>query len=312
MLVTNKVLLSKAQSHQYAVGAFNVNDLEFVAAVIKAAELEKSPAIIQTTEGAINYAGIEMISALVKTAAQLTKMPVSLHLDHGKSLETVKAAIKNGYTSVMIDGSHLDFDKNVKLTKQVVKTAHAKGVSVEGELGTIGGAEDLVSSRKITLTNPNTAKEFVERTSVDALAIAIGTSHGAYKFKAKSHLDLKRLGEIRKKVKIPLVLHGASSIPKDIVAKAKRYGAKLGSTVGVSEYQVRKAVKLGICKVNIDSDLRLSFDAAIRESLAQHPEEFDPRKILSPATALITEVIRKKMRLLGSSGKAKYSHNLQD
>ena len=304
MLTTNKALLAKADKGKYAVGAFNVNNLEFIKAVIKAAELEQSPVIVQTTEGAVKYAGIEYLVALAKTAAKLTKIPMSLHLDHGRDLKVIKAAIDAGYTSVMIDASHVPFEENIKMTKQVVAWAHKKGVSVEAELGTIGGSEDLVSAKQIILTDVATAVKFVKATKCDALAVAIGTSHGAYKFSGASKLDLKRLDELKKALKMPLVLHGASGIPKNIVDMAKQYGADLGDPHGVNDEDVKAAVKLGINKVNIDSDLRLAFDAGLRKELAMEPKEFDPRKILQPAADLITEVVRAKMQLLGSSGKA--------
>lgn len=304
MLISLKYALTKAQKHHYAVPAFNINNLEFLQAIIKAAELEKSPVIVQTSEGAISYAGMENLVILVKHAAKKTKVPVVLHLDHGRDKKILKNAIKNNYSSVMIDASHEAFEKNIAITKEIVKSARKKGISVEAELGTIGGAEDNIKSRKILFTDPSAAKEFVKKTGIDALAVAIGTSHGVNKFEGKSNLNLKLLKKIKEQVKIPLVLHGASTIPKDIVDIANKYGAHLKHTVGVSPAQLKKAVKLGICKVNIDSDLRLAFDAAIRKQLQQHPDVFDPRKILSPAAELITDLARKKMKLLGSSGKA--------
>jgi fructose-bisphosphate aldolase class II len=303
MLVTNKFLLQKANKGNYAVGAFNINNMEFLQAIINAAEKLKSPAIVQTTEGAIKYAGLVYLHSLVTTAAKYTKTPISLHLDHGRDLDIIKQCIKIGYTSVMIDGSHYDFEKNIRVTKKVVSLAHKKGVSVEAELGTIGGVEEDVSARKIIYTDPGAALEFVKRTGVDTLAVAIGTSHGAYKFAGKSKLDIKRLKEIKKKLKIPLVLHGGSGIPADIISKAKKYGAKFGKPKGVSDFEMKKAVRNGINKVNIDSDLRLSFTAAVREVLAKKPEEFDPRKILSPARAFIQKTVEHKMKLFGSAGR---------
>ena len=303
MLATNKTILNKAKKGRYAVGAFNFVNMEVLQGIINAAEIEKSPVIVQTTEGAIDYAGIEYISAIALTAAKKAKVPVALHLDHGKELSYIRAAIKNGYTSVMIDGSHLPFEENIAITKKAIALARKKNVSVEAELGTLGGIEDNVSG-KVALTDPDKAVEFVRRTKVDTLAVAIGTSHGAYKFKGKSKLDFKRLKQIKEIIKIPLVLHGASGIPPDIVKKAIKYGAKLKHTHGVSDAHVRKAVKNGICKVNIDSDLRLTFDAAVREVIMTKPEVFDLRKILGPAREQITETVRKKMRLCGSSGKA--------
>lgn len=305
MLTTNKELQKKAEKGKYAVGAFNVYDLESVQSVVKAAELEKSPAIIATTEGAIEYAGHEFLTELIERAVKRKKMCFSMHLDHGRDINVIKKCIKLGYTSVMIDASHLPFRENISTTKKVVRLAHKKGISVEAELGTIGGAEDSVSARKILLTNKYDAKEFVEQTGCDTLAVAIGTSHGAYKFKGSSRLDTERLREIRNIVKVPLVLHGASGIPSWIVRKAKLFGAVLGRPKGVSEKDIRAAIAGGISKINIDSDLRLTFDATIREVLNKKPEEFDPRKILGPAREAVTEMVRYKMRLFGSSGKAK-------
>jgi fructose-bisphosphate aldolase class II len=241
---------------------------------------------------------------MVYTAAANTKVPITLHLDHGRDISLIKKCILCGWTSVMYDGSHLPLDQNIKNTAMIVKFAHSHGVSVEGELGTIGGAEEKIVARNIIYTDPDAAVEFVKKTKVDSLAIAIGTSHGAYKFKGKSTLNFKILKEIKSRLKMPLVLHGASSIPQDIVKKANTYGAKLESAKGVSEANIRQAVRLGINKVNIDSDTRMAFNAALRETLAKNPKEFDPRKILSPARELITEITRKKMRILGSSGKA--------
>ena len=305
MLLSNKEIQERAQKGHYAVGAFNVYDMESVQSVVKAAELERSPAIIATTEGAISYAGHEFIAELIELATKKSKITYSMHLDHGRDLEVIKKCIKLGYTSVMIDASHLPFKDNIKTTKEVVSLAHRKGVSVEAELGTIGGVEDSVSARHILLTDPNDAKEFVEKTGCDTLAVAIGTSHGAYKFAKRSRLAIDRLKEIRKAVDIPLVLHGASGIPAHIVRKAVLFGAVLGNAKGVSEADIKAAVANGISKVNIDSDLRLTFDATIREVLKKKPAEFDPRKILGPARDAVTEMVRYKMKLFGSSGKSR-------
>ncbi|MCK5025171.1 MAG: class II fructose-1,6-bisphosphate aldolase [Nanoarchaeota archaeon] len=303
MLVTGKNILSKARKGNYAVGAFNFVNMESLQAIITAAELEQSPVIVQTTEGAMNYAGIECISLMAHIAAKRAKVPVALHLDHGKDIYYIRAAIRYGYTSVMIDGSHLPFEKNIAITKKVVALAKKNNVSVEAELGTLGGIEDNVSG-VVGLTDPAQALEFVKRTGIDSLAIAIGTSHGAYKFKGKSKLDFKRLGEIRDIVSIPLVLHGASGIPPAVVQKAVRYGAKLKEAHGVSDTHIIKARAGGICKINIDSDLRLTFDAAVREVIMTQPEVFDLRKILGPAREQMTDIARKKMQLFGSSGRA--------
>ena len=306
MLVTLSTILQKAKRGHYAVGAFNVNNLEMIQAIMSAAELEKSPAIISTSEGAIEYAGMDELGTLVHLAAERSKRPVVFHLDHGKDVKLVERAIKSGwYTSVMFDGSSLPFKENIKTTKRLVEMAHKKGISVEAELGAIAGIEDFVSveARDAHFTNPEQAAEFVEKTGCDALAIAVGTSHGAYKFKEASALDFKRLAAIRSIIKIPLVLHGASGIPANIKKICINHGCKIEDAKGVSDAHIRKAVSLGINKVNIDSDLRIAFDAGVRKFLAENPEVIDPRKILGPAKELITQVVRQKMKMLGCSNK---------
>ncbi len=304
MLATLKQVLTKAQKGKYAVGAFNTNNLETTQAIVNAASKLKSPVILQTSEGAIKYAGMKYISCLVSQAAQDNKIPIVFHLDHGRDPEIIKEAIKTGYTSIMIDASHLPFEKNIALTKKVAAMAHAKGISVEGELGTIGGAEEKIIARKIKYTEPESAKEFADKTGVDALAVAIGTSHGAYKFAGAARIDIARLKEIRQKVKIPLVLHGASGVPDWIVAAAEHYGARLGKPEGVPDNQVREAIRNGICKINTDTDLRLAFDAGVREFLATMPGDFDPRHILGRARELMQEVVEHRIKLFGSAGKA--------
>ncbi len=303
-MLSNKKLQSVAQKNHFGIGAFNVYNMESVQSVICAAEAEKSPVIIATTEGAIEYAGHKALANIIKVASEESKVPLSMHLDHGKDLNIIRRCIKLGYSSIMIDASHFEFEKNIRITKKVVDMCHKKGISVEAELGTIGGVEDKVSARKIILTEPEDAKAFVDATGCDTLAVAIGTSHGAYKFAGRSKLDIARLREIKKIVKIPLVLHGASGIPQNIVRKAKRFGAKLGHPHGVSESDTKAAIRNGISKVNIDSDLRLAFDASIRQVIADKPEIFDPRKILGPARSSVCDLIRYKMKLFGSSGKA--------
>jgi len=304
MLVTNKDLLVPARRKGYAVGAFNVNNLETVLAVAEAATEEKSPAIIAVTPSAIKYAGLPYLSKIVKTAAESSSVPMSLHLDHGEDYETVLKCVAAGFTSVMIDGSHLKFKENIALTKRVVDLARPKGVSVEAELGRLAGIEEkTVEEKEAILTDPDSAKEFVSRTGVDALAVAVGTSHGAYKFKAEAKLDFERLKVISRKISQPLVLHGASSVPAWIIEKAAKYGAELGGAKGIPEEHIKKAISLGIAKINIDTDLRLAFTAAVREVLANQPKEFDPRKILGPAKEAMKEVVKGKTRLFGSSGK---------
>jgi fructose-bisphosphate aldolase class II len=305
MLATNKDLLLPARKNAYAVGAFNINNLESLLAVAEAASDEKSPAIIAVTPSAIKYAGLPYLAKIARTAAESASVPMSLHLDHGENFETASKCIEAGFTSVMIDGSFLKFEENITLTKQVVNFAHSKGVSVEAELGRLAGVEEsTVEEKEAVLTDPNVAKDFVERTGVDALAIAIGTSHGAYKFKAEPKLDFERLKLIQKNVAVPLVLHGASSVPQWIIEKASKYGAELAGAKGIPESHIKQAISLGIAKINIDTDLRLAFTATIREVLANSPKEFDPRKILGPAKEAMKEVVKGKMRLFGSSGKA--------
>lgn len=304
MLVTSKELLLSAQRGGYAIGAFNIHNLESLKAVVEAAAEENSPVILAVTPSAIEYAGLDYLSSLVKTAAAGSKSPIVLHLDHGKDIGTVVKCIEAGFTSVMIDCSHLPFKENVESTRQVVELAHPRGVSVEAELGRLTGVEGKkVAEREEVLTDPDEAAEFVKLTQVDALAVSIGTSHGAYKFKGEPKLDFERLKAIREKVHVPLVLHGASSVPKEILEKAKRYGAQLEGAAGIPEEHIRKAISLGIAKVNIDTDLRLAFIAAVREVLFSHPEEFDPRKILTPAKESMKAVVKYKIQLLGSSGK---------
>ena len=305
MLVTNKDLMVPARRNGYGIGAFNVNNLEAVLAVAEAATEEKSPAIVAVTPGAIKYGGLPYLSRIVRTAAELASVPVALHLDHGEDFETASKCVGAGFTSVMIDGSSLKFEDNTALTKRVVEMAHPKGVSVEAELGRLAGVEEsTVEEKDAILTDPAVAKEFVDQTGVDTLAVAIGTSHGAYKFKAEPKLDFERLKLITKQVSIPLVLHGASSVPSWIIEKASKYGAELGGAKGIPEEHIQKAISMGIAKINIDTDLRLAFTAAVREVLANSPKEFDPRKILGPAKEAMKQVIKGKMRLFGSSGKA--------
>lgn len=304
MLVTNKELLLPAMQKGYAVGAFNIQNLESLLAVVDASFQEKSPVIIAVTPSSLKYGGLAYLAKIVRIAAESTPVPMSLHLDHGKDFETVSRCVEAGFTSVMIDGSSLKFEENIDLTKRVVNFAHEKGVSVEAELGRLAGVEEsTVEEREAILTEPNAAEEFVERTGVDALAVAIGTSHGAYKFKGEAKLDFERLKLIRERVNVPLVLHGASSVPKWIIEKSLKYGAQLAGAKGIPEEHIKKAISLGISKINIDTDLRLAFTATIREILATKPKEFDPRKILGPAKEVMKEVVKSKMRLFGSSGK---------
>lgn len=305
MLVTNKDLLGPARKRGYAVGAFNVNNLETLLAVSEAAVEEKSPAVVAATPSAIKYAGLPYLSRIVMIAAESCSVPMSLHLDHGEDFDTASKCIDAGFTSVMIDASHLKFEENIATTKRVADIAHRKGVSVEAELGRLAGVEEkTVEEKEAILTDPDSAEDFVEQTGVDSLAVAVGTSHGAYKFKAEPKLDFERLQEISRRISIPLVLHGASSVPAWIIEKASKYGAELGGARGIPEDHIKKAITLGISKINIDTDLRLAFTATVREVLTNSPKEFDPRKILGPAKEAMKEVVKGKMRLFGSSGKA--------
>jgi fructose-bisphosphate aldolase class II len=305
VLVTNKDLMVPARKNCYAIGAFNAQNLESLSAIVEAATEENSPVIIAISPSTIKYAGLAYISNLVKTAAQLTMVPMTMHLDHGEDFDTAAKCVDAGFTSVMIDGSFLKFDENVALTKRVVSIVHPKGVSVEAELGKLAGVEERsVEEKEAILTDPKAAVEFVEKTGVDTLAVAIGTSHGAYKFKGEAKLDLERLKIISEKISIPLVLHGASSVPQWLVEKATKYGATLSGAKGIPEDEYKKAISMGIAKINIDTDLRLAFTATVREVLTNSPKEFDPRKILGPAKEAMKEVAKSKMRLFGSSGKA--------
>ncbi|HWQ99796.1 MAG TPA: class II fructose-1,6-bisphosphate aldolase [Candidatus Methylomirabilis sp.] len=305
MLVTAKKILGPARRKKYAVPAFNVNDLEFLKAVMSAAEKMKSPVIVQTSEGAIEYAGMDYLAAMIRVAAK-GRVPVVMHVDHGKNLKTIKAAIDAGYTSVMYDGSSLPYAENVRNTKKVVSWARRKGVSVEAEIGALAGIEDLVSvaEKDAKLTNPDEAARFAKETRCDSLAVAIGTSHGAFKFKGKTHLDIERLKKIAALVPLPIVLHGASGVLEDVKNLAEKYGAKLGEARGVLDQDIKTAIKHGVAKINIDTDLRLAFTAGIREAVHDLPKVIDPRKLLEPANLLMREVAMRKMKLFGSVGRA--------
>lgn len=305
-LTTNLELQKKAQQGKYAVGAFNTSNLEITQAILEAAAENSSPVIIATSQSAIEYAGIETLSNLVRTLAGHLSIPVSLHLDHGTDYDIIISCLHHGWTSVMIDGSHAPLEENIAMTREIVKVAHAVGISVEAELGRLVGVEDQISvkAEDAHLTDPDEAVRFVSETGCDTLAVAIGTSHGAYKFKGEAKLDFDRLKAIIRKVEVPLVLHGASSVKREIVEKGTQYGARLPGAAGVPEEHIRKAISLGITKVNIDTDLRLAFTADTREFLAQQPEVFDPRKILGAGRQGMKELVKEKIALLGSVGKA--------
>jgi len=311
-LVSSKELFTKAYKEGYAIGAFNVNNMEIIQGIFEAAVGEKSPLIIQVSAGARKYARHEYLIHLIQAALESAKssgidLPVVLHLDHGEDFDICKKCVDGGFTSVMIDGSKHSFEENIKLTKQVVEYAHKKGVTVEAELGRLAGIEDnvKVAAKDSTYTDPKQAREFVERSGCDSLAVAIGTSHGAYKFKGEASLDFKRLAEIEKELPgFPLVLHGASSVPEDLVQICNKYGGKIADSKGVPEEMIGKAAKGGVCKINVDTDLRLALTGAIRKVFAENPAEFDPRKYLTPARDAIREVVKRKVRIMGCAGKA--------
>lgn len=305
MLMTLKKVLTKADKESYAVPAFNINNLEILQAVMAAAVALKSPVILQISEGAIEYAGMDYLVAMVNVAAR-AMVPVVLHLDHGKDLKIIKQTIDAGYTSVMIDASSKPYAENVATTKKVAGWAKKKGISVEAELGAIKGIEDLVSvsEKEAFFTDPMQARDFVKDTGCDALAVSIGTAHGAFKSKEKIKLDIKRLAEINKLVDVPLVLHGASGVPKKLVELANKFGAEIGGTEGIPDGQIKLAIKNGVRKINTDTDLRLAFAAGVRQVLSEDKKVFDPRKILIPARELIQKVAEERIKLFGSAGKA--------
>ncbi|MCX7884856.1 MAG: class II fructose-1,6-bisphosphate aldolase [Caloramator sp.] len=304
-LVTSKEMFNKAYKGGYAIGAFNVNNMEIIQGIVEAAKEEKSALILQVSAGARKYANPIYLKKLVEAAVEDSNLPIVLHLDHGENFEICKACIDSGFTSVMIDGSKYPFEENIRITKEVVEYAHSKGVVVEAELGKLAGVEDAVkvSEKDATYTDPDQAVEFVERTGVDSLAVAIGTSHGAYKFKGTPSLDFERLETISKKLNgFPLVLHGASTVMPEFVAKCNEYGGKLPGAQGVPEDMLRKAATMGVCKINIDTDLRLAMTATLREYFVKHPEEFDPRKYLGPARDAIKQMVQHKIKnVLGCS-----------
>ncbi len=312
MLTTLKRILSAADRGKYAVGAFNINNLEILQAIIETAAEEKSPVIIQTSEGAIEYAGLDYLVAMVKVAAK-SPVPVALHLDHGKDLKTVRRCIRSGYTSVMYDGSTLPYKENVRNTRKVVSWAHPKGISVEAEIGAIQGIEDFVnvSEKEAFFTDPEEAERFWRDTDCDALAVSVGTAHGAYKFKREAELDIKRLRKIDRLVKAPLVLHGASKVDQEMVKRMKRRCARLGDCVrmagakGVPNTEIRKAIRAGIRKINTDTDLRIAFTTGVRETLLTEKRAFDPRKLMKLPKELMKDVVRERMRVFGCRGKAR-------
>ncbi len=305
--ISSKGLFEEAYKEGYAIGAFNINNMEILQGITEAVAEERAPVILQVSAGARKYARHEYLIHLVKAAMESTGIDCVLHLDHGEDFEICKACVDGGFTSVMIDGSRLPFEENIALTKKVVDYAHSKGVVVEAEIGKLAGVEDNVSvaARDAIFTDPTQAEEFVKRTGCDSLAVAIGTSHGAYKFKGEPKLDFERLDKIRKLLPgFPLVLHGASSAPEDLVRVCNDYGGKIPGAKGVPEEMISKATKMGVCKVNIDTDLRLAMTGAIRKVFVGNPSEFDPRKYLGPARDAIKQVVKRKIKILGCAGKA--------
>ncbi|MCL2593004.1 MAG: class II fructose-1,6-bisphosphate aldolase [Defluviitaleaceae bacterium] len=308
-LVTTTEMLKKAYEGGYAIGAFNINNMEIIQGIIRACKAQNSAVILQVSKGALKYIGRDYLKPMVMAAIAETGMDVALHLDHGSDLETIKEAIECGCTSVMFDGSHYDFETNIAKTKEVVEYAHARGVVVEAELGRLAGVEDdvNVSKEDATYTDPDEALEFVKRTGADSLAIAIGTSHGAYKFKGEAKLDFKRLETITKKLEeagfknYPIVLHGASSVDVKSVEICNEFGASISGAKGMPVEMLRHAASLAVCKINIDTDLRLAMTAGIRKHLAENPKDFDPRGYLGNARTYLQEIVEAKIiHALGS------------
>ena len=307
-LVTTKEMFEKSMEEGFAIGAFNINNMEIIQGIVDAAQKQNSPVILQASSGAIKYARIKYLMKMVEAAVEETNIPIAIHLDHGPDFETCKMCIDNGFTSVMIDGSKYSFEENVALTKKVVDYAHERGVVVEAELGQLAGIEDdvNVSEEDAKYTDPDQAKEFVERTGCDSLAIAIGTSHGAYKFKGEARLRMDILKQVKEKIpNTPIVLHGASTVIPELVETCNSYGGDIPGAKGVPDEILHEASLSGVSKINVDTDLRLAFTGEIRKSLAENPSAFDPRKYLTPAREKITAVVEHKIRaVFGSSNKA--------
>lgn len=304
-LVTSKELFKKAYAGKYAIGAFNVNNMETIQGIVEAGIETKSPLILQVSQGARKYANTTYLKKLIEAAVITSNLPIVMHLDHGDTFEICKACVDDGFTSVMIDASHLPFKQNIELTKRVVDYAHDKGVVVEGELGTLAGIEEHVSNDISQFTKPEQVEEFVFKTNVDSLAIAIGTSHGAFKFKSKAELRFDILEEISKLLpQFPIVLHGASSVPQDIVQLINDNGGCMQGAKGIPENMLRKAASMAVCKINIDSDIRLAFTGTIRQYFNNNPSHFDPRQYLAPARTAIKEMVKHKIiNVLGCDNK---------
>lgn len=306
-LVTTKEMFKKAYEGKYAIGAFNINNMEILQGVVNSAKAANSAVILQVSAGALKYAGPKYLKAMVDAAIADTGIDVALHLDHGSSLDVVKLAIDNGFTSVMFDGSHYDYEENVAKTKEVVEYAHSHGVVVEAELGVLAGVEDDVQSDVHIYTDPEQAVDFVNRTGVDSLAIAIGTSHGAYKFAGEAQLRFDILEEIQTKLPgYPIVLHGASSVDPESVDTCNKYGGEIKGAKGVPADMLRKASSMAVCKINMDTDLRLAMTAGIRKVLSEDPKQFDPRKYLGEGRARIEKIVEDKIKnVLGSTDSLK-------
>ena len=307
-LVTTKDMFEKSMKEHFAIGAFNVNNMEIVQAIVKASADENSPIILQASSSAIKYAGIEYLKKMIESALDEYDIPLALHLDHGPDFETCKMCIDNGFSSVMIDGSKYDFEENIALTRKVVEYAHSKGVVVEAELGKLAGIEDdvNVSASDAMYTDPDQAKEFVDRTSCDSLAIAIGTSHGAYKFKGEAKLRFDILANVKQKLpNTPIVLHGASTVIPELVEMCNKYGGDIPGAKGVPDEILHEASISGVSKINVDTDLRLAMTAGIRKTFVENPNVFDPRKYLGEARELIKETVKHKIvDVFGSANKA--------
>ena len=307
-LVTTKEMFEKSMKEGFAIGAFNANNMEIIQAIVDAAAEENSPVIVQASSSAIKYARIGYLKKMIEAALEEHDIPLALHLDHGPDFETCKMCIDNGFTSVMIDGSKYDFEENVELTKKVVEYAHARGVVVEAELGKLAGIEDDVNvdASDAMYTDPEQAEEFVRRTGCDSLAIAIGTSHGAYKFKGEAKLRFDILAKIKERIpNTPIVLHGASTVIPELVETCNKYGGNIPGAKGVPDEMLREASTSGVSKVNVDTDLRLALTGEIRKVLSESPEAIDPRKYLTPAREKVKETVKHKIRnVFGSSNKA--------
>lgn len=310
-LVDTRKMFEMAYKNGYAIGAFNVNNMEITQGIMNAIAEEKAPLILQISRGARSYASMSYLKAIIDVAvAENPDIPICMHLDHGDTFETCKQCVDDGFTSVMIDGSHHSFEENIALTKRVVEYAHAHGVVVEAELGQLGGIEEDVvglSHEDVMkhLTDPNQAVEFIEKTGVDSLAVAIGTSHGAYKFKTAPKLAFEVVEQIAEKVPgFPLVMHGSSSVLPEFKELINKYGGKMPDAMGVPEDAITKASKMAVCKVNIDTDLRMALTAKIRQVFAEKPAEFDPRNYLGPAREAIKAMVKHKLQVLGCAGKA--------